>query len=195
MHPGAAALRPLQPAGDGPLVETANLLGAAACPFPDAERVRRACRGQIDARRLVAAAIEQGVGPLVWRGVSVSGCRDEIGEAGQALQANAAGWHAKAHFVAGAVATAVDPLRRSGLEPVVLKGAALADRYPDPSLRPMADIDLLLPASDHRPALNDLQRAGWRVTLGIDRFRHETLLAHPAGPTLSLALHAGLYRR
>ncbi|HXA42023.1 MAG TPA: nucleotidyltransferase family protein [Candidatus Solibacter sp.] len=190
----AAAGPSPEPAGRAALGGTARLLWAAACPFPDPERIRRACEGEIDAHLVVAAAIEQGVGPLVWQSVSLSGCQEQLGDAAQALRANAAMWHARAHFLAGAVALAVDPLRQSGLEPVVLKGAALAERYPDPPLRPMGDIDLLLPSRDHAAALGALQRAGWTVALRIDRLRHETLLAHPDLPTLKLELHAGLDR-
>ena len=184
----------LQAAGTGTLRATANLLWAAASPFPDPRRVRRSCTPEVDQSLLVAAAIEQGVGPLVWRGVSHSGCEDRVGQAAEALHANAARWYAKAHFVAGALALAVDPLRDNGLEPVVLKGAALADRYPDPSLRPMGDIDLLLPPGDHSTAVKALERVGWTVTLPIDRLRHETLLAHPEVPTLTLELHSGFDR-
>jgi hypothetical protein len=82
----------------------------------------------------------------------------------------------------------------AGLEPVVFKGPALAGRYPDPSLRPMGDIDLLLPPGDHVRALEALQRAGWRVTHPLDRVSHETVLANPAAPTLSLEVHNGLDR-
>ena len=62
-----------------------------------------------------------------------------------------------------AVALAVRPLTEAGLEPLVFKGPAVAARYPEPGLRPMDDIDLLLPAADHRRALDALAGAGWQV--------------------------------
>src|SRR5258708_5944429 len=120
----AAAGPSLEPAGRGALGATAALLWAAACPFPDPERVRRACEGEIDAHLLVAAAIEQGVGPLVWQGVSLSGCQEQLGDAAQILRANAAMWHAKAHFVAGGVAQAVGPPPRRRGPPARPPGGA-----------------------------------------------------------------------
>ena len=50
-----------------------------------------------------------------------------------------------------ALALAVRPLTDAGLEPVVFKGPAVAARYPKPGLRPMEDIDLLLPRAAPRP--------------------------------------------
>src|SRR5258708_34605989 len=112
---------PPGPAGLPP----AGLLWAAASPFPEPSRIRAAFGPDIDADLLVTAAIEQGVGALVWRGISVAGCRDQLGAGAERLRANAASWHARAHFVKDAVANAVGPLTGSGFEPVVFKGAAL----------------------------------------------------------------------
>jgi hypothetical protein len=39
----------------------------------------------------------------------------------------------------------VQRLRAAGIEPVLIKGWALARQYPDPGLRPYADIDLVVP--------------------------------------------------
>lgn len=47
---------------------------------------------------------------------------------------------------------------------LVLKGAALIqDYYPDPSLRPMNDFDLLVPHSQARAAIDLLNRHGWHT--------------------------------
>lgn len=81
------------------------------------------------------------------------------------------------------------PLAASGVEAVAFKGATLRDRYPDPALRPMDDVDLLLPQSRHREALAALGRAGWRVLPQADP-DHETVLAHPSLPGLPLELHS-----
>jgi hypothetical protein len=49
-----------------------------------------------------------------------------------------------------------DPLRSRGIDPIVLKGTSFADRlYPDASLRPFSDIDILMPET----ALPDARRA------------------------------------
>ena len=89
------------------------------------------------------------------------------------------------------MALAVRPLTDAYLEPVVFKGPAVAEHYPEPGLRPMDDIDLLLPVADHDRALEALCAAGWRVarpSVG----HYDTLLAHPDVPTLLLELHFGL---
>ncbi len=91
-----------------------------------------------------------------------------------------------------AVALAVRPLTDAGLEPVVLKGPALASRYPEPGLRPMEDIDLLLPRAQHTAALDVLVRAGWKVARSAQRDTYDTVLTHADAPSLSLELHYGL---
>jgi hypothetical protein len=91
-----------------------------------------------------------------------------------------------------AVALSVQPLTAAGLEPVVFKGPVVAGRYPEPGLRPMGDIDLLLPVADHARALNALRRAQWRVVRAGGDGHYDTQLVHPHVPTLSLELHYGL---
>ena len=53
---------------------------------------------------------------------------------------------------------------QAGIRPLVLKGLALAyEYYPDPALRPIRDIDLLLKQDEIKPALDLLADAGFRV--------------------------------
>jgi hypothetical protein len=91
-----------------------------------------------------------------------------------------------------AVALAVQPLTEAGLEPLVFKGPAVAARYPEPGLRPMGDVDLLLPVADHQRALEVLRRARWQVVRAGGRGHYDTQLVHSQVPTLSLELHYGL---
>jgi hypothetical protein len=52
----------------------------------------------------------------------------------------------------------------AGIRALLLKGLALAHQYyPDPALRPVSDIDFLLPRADVLPALDVLTAAGFRV--------------------------------
>ena len=95
-------------------------------------------------------------------------------------------------LVPRAVALAVRPLTDAGLEPVVFKGPAVAARYPEAGLRPMEDIDLLLPRADHVRALGALGRAGWEVARPGAGDRYDTALTHPEVPSLFLELHYGL---
>lgn len=54
--------------------------------------------------------------------------------------------------------------QQAGIHALVLKGLALAHQYyPDPALRPVSDIDLLLKQVDVLPALDLLAGAGFRV--------------------------------
>jgi hypothetical protein len=56
----------------------------------------------------------------------------------------------------------------------------------------MEDIDLLLPRSDHRRALDALRRAGWRVARAGGGDLYDTALTHDQVPSLFLELHYGL---
>jgi hypothetical protein len=91
-----------------------------------------------------------------------------------------------------AVALAVRPLTEVGLEPVVFKGPAVAARYPEPGLRPMDDIDLLLPRADHARAVETLVRAGWQVARTGEGDHYDTVLTHDEVPSLFLEVHFGL---
>ena len=64
-------------------------------------------------------------------------------------------------------------LRAAGVEVVALKGAVLAFfHYPDPALRPMGDLDLLLTdPADLARATEALGGAGWRALLDTPRHR------------------------
>jgi hypothetical protein len=91
-----------------------------------------------------------------------------------------------------AVSLALSPMTDGGLEPVVLKGPVVAERYPEPGLRPMEDIDVLLPRDQHPRALRLLDAAGWRVVRAARRDRYDTILRHREVPSLALELHYGL---
>ena len=63
----------------------------------------------------------------------------------------------------------VDALLAAGCSVVVLKGASLLDRYGDPGLRPMADIDVLVPRTRAVPAMDALLASGWSLKYGTMR--------------------------
>jgi hypothetical protein len=57
-------------------------------------------------------------------------------------------------------------LQSAGIQPLVLKGLALAyEYYPDPALRPISDIDLLFKQDEILPALSLLADAGFDADL------------------------------
>ena len=133
--------------------------------------------------------------PLLWRTLEAAGALDLLGARRDDLAAAVDAFHMEALLlIPRAVALAIGPLTAAGLEPVVLKGPEVASRYPAPGLRPMEDIDLLLPQAEHARALDTLRGVGWQVAqaAGIDLY--DTVLTHPEVPSLFLELHYGLER-
>lgn len=80
---------------------------------------------------------------------------------------------ARASRLLETLAATVAALRAAGVEVVALKGAVLAFfHYPDPALRPMGDLDLLLrDRADLGRATAALVRAGWRPLFDTSRHR------------------------
>jgi hypothetical protein len=72
-----------------------------------------------------------------------------------------------------------------------MKGLGLVERYPALGLRPMDDIDLLLPRNARRPAASVLERAGWRRVqhLGVNDPGYDLAFTHPSAPGVPLELH------
>ena len=177
---------------------TAALLWEACHRYPDGDAVRTAVDGGADLPRAVVTAVQQRVAPLLWRALRIAGLDAAVGGPGTQLDATQLEEVANVYRLEGilllphAVATAVAPLTAAGLEPVVLKGPALAARYPEVGLRPMDDIDLLLPRRFHAAALDALRHAGWVVVRRSARDRYDTVLRHPDVPALLLELHYGL---
>ncbi len=172
---------------------TATLLWEACRREPRADSVRRALAGGADIGWAVSAASEQRIGPLLWRALGAAGSLDALGPDGAALGGMADASRMEALLLLPrAVALAVRPLTDAGLEPVVFKGPAVAARYPEPGLRPMDDIDLLLPQADHRRALDALGHAGWQVARPGGRDTNATVLTHREVPSFFLEVHYAL---
>jgi hypothetical protein len=158
--------------------------------YPDPVTVARCSAETLDTSRLVTVAVAHGLGPLVWRALVRAGATGALGDRGSALELLAfMGRVEETTVVPRALALAVVPLTDAGFEPVVMKGPWLAARYADPGLRPMVDIDLLLPRRQHRDALRVLGRSGWDVVRPSAVDRYDTMLSHPDVPTLPIELH------
>jgi hypothetical protein len=166
---------------------TASLLWAACRPIPDLDACEAARQAGADLARAADLAITQRVSGLLWRVVRprMAGPspwadllqRDAMRCRGQALLL--------LPRIAGEL---LQPLAAAGLEPLVFKGAALAGRYPAPGLRPMDDVDLILPEEQHRAAVDVLSRTGWQVRTRPGQ-HYDTLLVHPHLPGLPVELH------
>jgi hypothetical protein len=173
--------------------QTSLLLWEACRRQPDPAAIRRALDGGADLDVAVPAAAEHRIGPLLWRALAAADALEELGPLRPVLGGAADAYRMEALLLLPrSVALAVSPLTGAGLEPVVLKGPAVAARYPEPGLRPMEDIDLLLPRSDHARALAALAEAGWRVARPAGPDLYDTALTHADVPSLFLELHYGL---
>ena len=149
--------------------QTATLLWEACRRDPDPAGVRRALAGGANTAWAVRAAADQRIGALLWRALDAAGSLDALGPDRATLGDMADAFRMEAALLLPrAVALAVRPLTNVGLEPVVFKGPAVAARYPEPGLRPMDDIDLLLPRADHGRSLEALRHAGWQVARAGD---------------------------
>ncbi len=172
---------------------TATLLWEACRRDPDPAFVRRALTGGADVAWAVSAASDHRISPLLWRALGASGSLDALGPDRATLGGMADAFKMEATLLLPrAVDLAVRPLTDAGLEPVIFKGPAVAARYPEPGLRPMDDIDLLLPQADHRRALEALHHAGWQVARAAGGDHYDTLLTHREVPSYFLELHYGL---
>ncbi len=172
---------------------TAALLWEACNAAPDLGRIEAALAEGVDAGSLVSLAAAHRVSGLLHRMLAGAGRLEDLGAEAVPLAALAdVQAMAEMLLLPNAMALAVAPLVDAGLEPVVLKGAALLDRYPAPGTRPMEDVDLLLPRSFHPQAVEVLRRVGWQVVRRPGADRYDTVLSHPDVPTLPLELHYGL---
>ncbi len=162
------------PAASDPL--TALLRHAAIiAPDPVALALIRDCWERLDdASELVSAAERHGLSNLLAR---------HLGDAGitlpETLRQQLTGLkirHRRANRARmAALAEMLDAFRDAGIPCVVLKGAALVNLvYPSPELRPMGDIDVLVPGHAARAAQQCLRDLGYR---GEDR-KHGVMSEH-----------------
>ncbi len=174
----------------GPGQVAASLLWAACRPEPDTHGVRAAVAQGADLDFTADVALAQRVAPLLVRALNDAGLEFSEEPWYKNIDADAQRCRAQAVLVRPRMAdTLLEPLAAAGLEPLFFKGAALAPRYPAPGLRPMDDIDFVLPAEQHPVALEVLRRAGWRLGTPRPGPHHEVGLVHPEMPGLPIELH------
>ena len=175
---------------------TARLLWAAARPDPDTRAIDAAVDDGADIDRAAHAALANRVGPLYWRALRIAGVDHQLGSVAGLLKQEVKTRRAIAEVLLPlTLARIVDPLERAGLEPLIFKGPAVAVRYPEPGLRPMDDIDVLLPARQHRAGVEALRRDGWeethhpRVAVARRSDIYDRMFVHHDVPQLPLELH------
>jgi hypothetical protein len=183
---------------------TAALLWAACRPVPDDAKVAESVQNGADLAVAARTAITQRVSPLLWRALQRVPTIADIDDAasrdphptddwlGQ-LQRDAARCRAQSLLLMPRLGELVlTPLADAGFEALLFKGAALAPRYPEAGLRPMDDVDLILPPDQVDGAIATLVSTGWRVRPGPARRTHEVDLVHEALPGIPLDLHREL---
>jgi hypothetical protein len=170
--------------------DTIDLLWSAARPVPDLPAIRAAVALGADLEALAACALLNRVGPLCWRGLQASGVADQVGEMGAVLERETQLRRLQAQMVLPrALELILGPLQSAGLEPLVFKGPALVDRYPAAGLRPMDDIDVILPAHQHQVGLDALTNVGWTPILDRIGEHYDSFLVHRELPDLPVELH------
>lgn len=90
-------------------------------------------------------------------------------------------------------APVVARLEAAGMPTLLLKGLPVALRYyKNLALRPMLDVDVLIPATHRDDALDLMAGDGWRMRRRHLSLYHGEELAHPDGRRLDLHWHLGM---
>ena len=166
------------------------MLWAACHPEPDFDACATARDEGANLAWAARLAVGQRISGLVWRVVESWSHGD--GWAGP-LRADAKRCAAQARLVLPRIGQELlGPLAAAGLQPLVWKGATLAERYPGKGLRPMDDVDILLPPDCITDAIQLLRRNHWRVAKQRGHHHYEVAMVHPALPGLPVELHQAL---
>lgn len=102
-------------------------------------------------------------------------------------------WCSNQHLLYRA-AEVIRSLEGAGVRTLVLKGAATSTLYyRDAGVRPMADVDVLVPVARASAAVAHLGRCGWRPVkprvADLIRYQHSVSLVNACGETLDLHWH------
>ncbi len=141
---------------------------------------QRSPRGIAEARwpRLISLAIEHGLGPMLWWAISESGIDLERDPRWASLIRSARDATVRSLILDNAQLPLGDALARAGIPGLWLKGSALAHAvYPRPSLRPMIDLDVMVPFEQRLAALKVAGSLGLRAW-GVSPFDANPRLLH-----------------
>lgn len=114
-----------------------------------------------DWQELIAQAEVHGMAPLLWHHIQKSGA--EIpSDAARTLKGLYLRHRRNNQIHAQVLLEIIALLQTANIHPLLIKGLGLAySIYPDPALRPISDLDLLLQRDELRPALELLHAAGF----------------------------------
>lgn len=111
---------------------------------------------------VIGLAIEHGLGPMLWWVIANSGIDTERDSVWTPLTRSAREATIHSLVLDNARRELHDVLAGAGIPGLWLKGAALAHTvYPEPMLRPMIDLDLLVPFEQRLPALSAIEALGF----------------------------------
>jgi putative nucleotidyltransferase-like protein len=165
----------------------------------DDRRLRQALGNPVTWGRLPAAAAPLGLAPILYRNLSRAEIRHHVPAA--VLSALGRNAHASACQMAiqiEALDEMLEALGGEGIEPILLKGAALAlTVYEQPALRPMQDLDLLVEEKQVDAAAAVLVRLGFRAiaatrTAAFYAAHHHTVPMIGKGGRVIVEIHRGL---
>ncbi len=164
-----------------PSAQQELLLQAALLPDAAARAAWQRVRASIAVESLDGAS--QSLLPLVYRNLVRLDVRDDGIDA--LKQRYLLTW-SENQRVYHIIRRLLQAFEQDGIDAVVLKGLALVARfYRDAGLRPMADVDVLLPESDVQRASDVAARHGWlpryRPTPAFLRVKHAGPFEHPTG--------------
>ncbi|HEB84146.1 MAG TPA: hypothetical protein ENI92_04005 [Bacteroidetes bacterium] len=160
-------------------------------------------RETVDAEAILSLLLHHKLGPLgSWRASRSQAWRVRLeGEALKRLDATVLPARIRRMMVVDALGDALDVI--GDLRPVLFKGLAAAEVYPEPHLRDPGDLDLLLTPEATDEAVRRLEEAGWRIERTVHSHlppavlrRHgiATILRHPRRPVV-IDLHRALVDR
>lgn len=160
---------------------------------PGTPEVVREKMAQMDPRELVRDCARHGLSALARHQLDQAGIALPPDDAAE-LKRHAISIAANALKVKGVLLRVLDSLGQHGVTPVLLKGYGLASRfYPDPLLRPMTDVDLLISPGEMAAATGALGQAGLSTQdAGLERYsrahaHHLTFFGAAVGVELHFA--------
>jgi hypothetical protein len=173
---------------------TARLLWESSKPWPDRSAIAALVEGGADVVLAGRLAHDHQTGPLMWAALEAVGHQEQLGAAHDLLRRDYHLHRGRALLLLPtAVETAVEPLVRARLQPVLVKGPLIAARYPEPGLRPMDDLDLIVPPEQFDTAVRAMVTGGWSVARAPDKEHpYDAVLVHPSIPHLPVELHRSL---
>jgi hypothetical protein len=172
--------------GNRPTDEQLLILHAALDDPPDALRAWEGWRAIVELDEIDRGSLR--LLPMVYRNLGPDSLGEEI--AGRLKGAYRLSW-TRNQLLFRRATEAIGALEGAGIETMVLKGASLALlSYGDIGIRPMDDVDVLVPLSRTADAIDALSVAGWKADkddpLGWAQVHHSMGLAGSGGGSVDL---------